>query len=91
MINQGNGVEVMYPNLYEGLGLTLGDLTQYDTPLVTFDGTIVTPASQLRLLMEVGGRKKLVDFIVVHSYSPYTAILGRPWIHSMGAVPSSLH
>ena len=45
MIDQGNGVEVMYPDLYEGLGLTPSDLTQYDTPLVAFDGTIVTPAS----------------------------------------------
>ena len=91
MINQGSGAEVMYPDLYEGLGLTPKDLTQYDTPLVAFDGTVVTPADQIRLAVEVGGRKELVDFIVVHSYSPYTTILGRPWIHSMGPVPSFLH
>ena len=27
----------------------------------------------------------------MHSYSPYTAILRHPWIHSMGVVPSLLH
>ena len=81
----------MYPNLYEGLGLTPKDLTQYDTPLVAFDGTVVTPTDQIRLAVEAGGRKELVDFIVVHSYSPYIAILSCSWIHSVGAIPSFLH
>ena len=75
MIDQGSRVEIMYPDVYEGLGLTSDDLTKYNSPLVTFDGTIVTPTRQVTLLVEVGGRKDLVDFIVVHSYSPYTAIL----------------
>ena len=32
-----------------------------------------------------------MNFIVVDAYSPYTAIVARPWLHAMGAVPSSLH
>ena len=32
-----------------------------------------------------------VDFIVVDAYSPYTAIIVRPWLHALGAVSSSLH
>ena len=32
-----------------------------------------------------------MDFIVVDSYSPYTAIVARPWIHALGAVSSTLH
>ena len=31
-----------------------------------------------------------VDFIVVDAFSPYTAIMGRPWLHSLGAVSSTL-
>ena len=91
MIDQGGGVEIMYLDLYEGLGLTPEDLTKYNSPLVAFDGSIVMPAGQVTFPVEVEGRKKIVHFIVVHSYSPYTAILGCPWIHSMSAVPSSLH
>ena len=37
------------------------------------------------------GKEVVVTFIVVRSFAPYTAILGRPWIHAMGAVPSTLH
>ena len=32
-----------------------------------------------------------VDFIVVDSYSPYTAIVVRPWLHTLGAISSTLH
>ena len=32
-----------------------------------------------------------VDFIVADAYSPYTAIVARPWLHTLGAVSSTLH
>ena len=32
-----------------------------------------------------------VIFIVVDAYSPYTAIVARPWIHALEAVSSTLH
>lgn len=37
------------------------------------------------------GKEVTVNFIVVNVFSPYTTILGRPWIHSMGAVLSILY
>ena len=41
--------------------------------------------------MNMEGKEVVVTFIVVASLSPYTTILGRPWIHAMEAVPSILH
>ena len=32
-----------------------------------------------------------VDFIVVNSYLPYTAIVARPWLYALGVVLSTLH
>ena len=32
-----------------------------------------------------------MDFIVVNAYSPYTAIVVRPWLHVIGVVSSTLH
>ena len=32
-----------------------------------------------------------VDLIVVDTYSLYTAIVARPWLHTLGAVSSTLH
>ena len=39
-MDQGSGVEIMYPNLYKRLNLRLEDLTTYDSPLVSFDGKV---------------------------------------------------
>ena len=41
--------------------------------------------------MQTGTDVVEVDFIVVDTFSPYTAIMGRPWLHSLGAVSSTLH
>ena len=43
LIDQGSGIEVMYPNLYRGLGLKKENLSKYDTPLMGFDGRMVIP------------------------------------------------
>ena len=43
MVDQDNRVEIMYPDLYNGLGLKPKDLTAYDSPLVSFDRKVVIP------------------------------------------------
>jgi len=43
MVDQDNGVEIMYPDLYRGLNLRPKDLIAYDSPLVSFDGKVVVP------------------------------------------------
>jgi len=91
MIDQGSGANVMYPDLFEGLGLKSQDLAKYDTPLVSFDRRVVIPEGQISLLVDMEGKEVIVTFIVVRSFSPYTAILGRLWIHAIKAIPSTLH
>ena len=43
LVDQGSGVEIMYPNLYKGLYSKPEDLTGYDSPLLGFDGKVVIP------------------------------------------------
>ena len=91
MIDQGSAAEIMYPDLFKGLGLKLEDLSTYSSPLVSFEGKMVVPRGQIRLPVQTGLDVVEVDFIVVDAFSPYTAIMGRPWLHSLGAVSSTLH
>ena len=81
----------MYPNLYKGLNLRPGDLTAYDSPLVSFEGKTVISRGQIRLPIQTGSEVVEVDFIVVDTYSPYTVIMARPWLHALGVVSSTLH
>ena len=43
MIDQGSGADVMYPELFKGLGLRKKDLMKHTSPLVGFDGKVVIP------------------------------------------------
>ena len=78
IVDQGSGVEIMYPDLYKELNLKPKDLIAYDSSLVSFDGKIVIPMGQIRLPVQVGSEVVEVDFIVADAYSPYMAIVARP-------------
>ena len=91
MVDQGSATKIMYPDLYKGLNLKAEDLTPYSSPLVSFEGRIIIPKGQIRLPVQIGSEMVEVDFIVVDAYSPYTAIVARPWLHTLGAVSSTLH
>jgi len=91
LVDQGSRTEIMYPDLYKGLNLKPEDLVGYDSPLLSFDGKVVIPKGQIRLPVQVGLEVVEVDFIVMDVYSPYTAIVARPWLHALRAISSTLH
>ena len=91
MMDQGSATEIMYHDLYKGLNLKFEDLTPYSSPLVSFEGKLIIPKGQIRLPVQTSSEVVEVDFIVVDAYSPYTAIVARPWLHTLEAVSSTLH
>ena len=91
MVGQGSTAEIVYPDLYRGLNLKAEDLTPYSSPLVSFEGKIIIPKGQVRLPVQTDSEVVEVDFIVVDAFSPYTAIVIKPWLHILEAVSSTLH
>ena len=91
MIDQGSAVEIMYLDLFKGLNLKPKNLTAYNSPLASFEGKMVIPKGQIRLPVQTGSDVVEVDFIVVDAFSPYTAIIGRPWLYTLRVVSSTLH
>ena len=90
MVDQGNAAEIMYPDLYKGLNLKAEDLMPYSFPLVSFEWKIVIPKGQDRLPVQTGSEVVEVDFIVVDTYSPYTTIVAKTWLHTLRAVSTTL-
>ena len=58
---------------------------------MSFEEKIIIPKGQIRLPVQIGSKMVEVDFIVMDAYSPYTAIVARPWLHTLEAVSSTLH
>ena len=57
--------------------------------MVGFSSKPVYPKGRISLKVQVGGAYMLADFLVVDAPSPYNAIIGRTWPHSMEAVSST--
>ena len=91
MIDQGSWAEILYSDLFKGLGLKLKDLDRYDSLLIGFDGSVTIPKRRIRLPVLTRDRMVSVDFIVVDAFLLYTTILAKPWLHAMGAAASLLH
>ena len=91
MVDQGSAAKIMYPDLYKRLSLRAENLTPYSSPLVSFEEKVIIQKGQIRLPVQTGSETVEVNFIVVDAYSPYTAIVARPWLHTLGAISSTLH
>ena len=91
MVDQGSADEIMYPDLYKGLSLRAEDPMPYSSLLVSFEGKVIIPKGQIRLPVQIGSETVEVAFIIMDAYSPYIEIITRPWLHTLGAVSSTLH
>ncbi|XXG54223.1 hypothetical protein AAC387_Pa03g2164 [Persea americana] len=91
LVDPGSSSEVLYYDCFKKLGLKDEDLQAARTPLVSFSSKPVYPKGKISLRVQVGGACRQVDFLVVDVPSPYNVIMGRTWLHSMEAVPSTRH
>uniref|UniRef100_A0A2N9F868 RNase H type-1 domain-containing protein n=1 Tax=Fagus sylvatica TaxID=28930 RepID=A0A2N9F868_FAGSY len=85
LIDPGSSVEIMYESLFKGLGLEKKDLSLVEGPLSGFSGETVVPTGKVTINVKAGTVSTPTDFFVLNAFSPYNAILGRPWLHRMGA------
>ncbi|RDY06266.1 hypothetical protein CR513_09792, partial [Mucuna pruriens] len=73
--------------------LTLAD-AQLGASLIVvraFDGSKMEVMGEISLPILIGPTLFNINFQVMDIRLAYSCLLGRPWIHAAGAVPSSLH
>ncbi|XP_028121272.1 uncharacterized protein LOC114318562 [Camellia sinensis] len=91
LVDQGSAADILYYDLFRKLGLSDQHLTPAAAPLVSFNSQLGWPLGRIVLPVVVGTKTLQIEFLVINTPSPYNAILGRPWIHRMKAVPSTYH
>ena len=57
MVDQGSAAEIMYPDLYKGLSLKAEDLKPYSSPLVSFEGRLLSRRDRLCCLCKLVRRR----------------------------------
>lgn len=73
--------------------LTIEGLVMKPSELVVkaFNGSRRTVISEIDRPMKIGPHTFFITFFVMDIHPSYNCLLGRPWIHSAGAVSSTLH
>nr|XP_027090280.1 uncharacterized protein LOC113711316 [Coffea arabica] len=91
LIDNGSALNICPWSTLEKLGLQDIKLRPSGTIVRGFDGAQREPIGEVDLVIEMGSAQFQIACQVMHFPSVYNILLGRPWIHKSGAVPSSLH
>ncbi|XP_017648059.2 uncharacterized protein LOC108488281 [Gossypium arboreum] len=91
LIDNGSALNVMPLATLSRILIDLSYLRPCHSTVRAFDGTRREVTGKIEILLEVGPYIYDIEFQVMDITPSYNCLLGRPWIHSAGAVPSSLH
>ena len=91
LIDNGSSLNVCPLATLHLLGIDITQVKPSTTTVRAFDGSKREIAGEIDLEIEVGPQAFIIPFQVLDIPRSFNLLLGRPWIHFAGAIPSSLH
>ncbi|XP_070032548.1 uncharacterized protein [Nicotiana tomentosiformis] len=90
LIDPGSSANIIRLKVVEQLGLQ-DRIVPATLVLNGFNMACETTNEEIALPINVAGTVQEIKFHVIKGDMRYNALFGRPWIHNMRAVPSTLH
>nr|XP_009596967.1 uncharacterized protein LOC104092975 [Nicotiana tomentosiformis] len=90
MIDDVSGTCIIYPRVLAQMKLEDKIVSRYIT-LTGFNNAVERTYSEITLSVLVGGITLETTFHIMDKDTVYNAIIGRPWIHTMRVIPSTLY
>jgi len=91
LMDNGSSLNVMPKSTLRKLPFNASHLRPSSIIVRAFDGTHRNVIGEIDLPIQIGPHACQVTFQVMDINPAYSCLLGRPWIHSVGVVPSTLH
>ncbi|KAE8716368.1 PCF11P-similar protein 4 [Hibiscus syriacus] len=91
LIENGSALNVMPFATLNRLHVDVSQMRVCGNAVRAFDGTKHKIMGKMIIPLRIGPTTFEVEFVVMDIHPSYSCLLGRPWIHMAGAVPSSLH
>ena len=91
LIDNGSTLNVCPMSTIERLNVDTSLIHPTTIIIRAFDGTLWEVQDQIELAIGIGPMIFMVNFQVIKVDSPYNMLLGRPWLHTAGAIASTLH
>ncbi|KAL4194850.1 hypothetical protein AMTRI_Chr05g70520 [Amborella trichopoda] len=91
MIDGGSAINLIPRRILTCLGLGSDDLTPTNITVQRFNQLGEKPAGIVCLRLKIGALNDYSQFHVIDTDTLYNILLGCPWMHDKGVVPSTLH
>ncbi|XP_052478399.1 uncharacterized protein LOC128033939 [Gossypium raimondii] len=91
LIENGSALNVLPLSMLNRLPVDSSHMKSCQNIVRAFDGTERKVMRRIEIPLTIGPNTYEVDFLVIYIKPSYNYLLGRPWIHIAGAVPSTLH
>ncbi|XP_019241828.1 PREDICTED: uncharacterized protein LOC109221843 [Nicotiana attenuata] len=90
MVNDGSGACIIHPRVLTQMKLEERIVPRWIT-LIGFNNAVEQTSGEITLPVLGGGLTLVTTFHIMDQDTAYNAIIGRPWIHAMEVIPSSLY
>ncbi|XP_077234732.1 uncharacterized protein LOC143876939 [Tasmannia lanceolata] len=91
LIDNGSALNVCPLSTATTLGFGPESFVPSDQGILAYDGTRRDVIGTLVTEVLIGGEEFDIEFQVLDIKASFLLLLGRPWLHKVGAVPSTLH
>jgi hypothetical protein len=91
LIDNGSTVNVCPLRTVTKLGYKATDFTPSSLAIRAYDDTRRAPLGTIKLTMIMGPIQSTAEFQILDIPASFNLLLGRSWIHPIGALPSTLH
>ena len=91
MVDDGSVINVCPLQILPNLGAKVEDLTKSDLVIRAYDDSIRNMEGTFMALVKTGPIEIVIEFTVLDIPVTYALLLGRPWYHVLGGVPSTVH
>ncbi|PKI41475.1 hypothetical protein CRG98_038122 [Punica granatum] len=91
MIDNGSALNICPVSTLKQMNVDMSRIRASKTTAQAFDGFRREVNGEIDLLIDMGPCSFSVTFQILEIPNAFSLLLGRPWIHAAGVVPSSLH
>ncbi|KAM2564752.1 hypothetical protein TB2_013012 [Malus domestica] len=90
-VDGGSAINIMPKSTMTTIGINVDELSLSRLLIQGFNQGGQRAMGMIRVEMTIGELKSSTIFHVIDARTSYSLLLGRPWIHVNGVVPSTLH
>ena len=91
LVDGGTAFSILPRSMLQRFGINIEDLIPQNKVVSNFCGKSSDSKGVINLDVLVRNRRIPTMFLVISSQTNFSMLLGREWVHGVGAVPSTVH